>query len=214
MFTGLVEQVGRIQRVAPEATGARVTVEAGKVLEGSAIGDSIAVNGCCLTVVELGAGSFSAHAGTETLARTTVGTWRPGKRANLERALSAAARLGGHFVQGHVDGVGSLEAVMPEGETTRLRFSLPPELSLFVVEKGSIAVDGISLTVTTCTDRAFEVAIIPHTLSHTTLGTLSPGEAVNVETDILAKYVQRMLGAMGSRRGEITEEFLREHGFS
>ncbi len=213
MFTGLVEEIGRIQRVTPEATGVRVIVEAAKVLQATAVGDSIAVNGCCLTVVELGPHSFSAHAGTETLARTTVGSWGPGKRANLERALTATSRLGGHFVQGHVDGVGALQAVMPEGETTRLCFSLPAELSLFVVEKGSIAVDGISLTVTACRDEAFEVAIIPHTLGQTTLGTLRPQEAVNLETDILAKYVHRMLGAMGPGKATITEEFLREHGF-
>jgi riboflavin synthase len=213
MFTGLVEEIGHIQRVTPEATGVRITVEAARVLEATAVGDSIAVNGCCLTVVELGPHSFSAHAGTETLARTTVGSWRPGKSANLERALSAGSRLGGHFVQGHVDGVGALEAVMPEGETTRLRFWLPAELSLFVVEKGSIAVDGISLTVTACRDEAFEVAIIPHTLGQTTLGALRPQEAVNLETDILAKYVHRMLGALGPGKTTITEEFLREHGF-
>lgn len=213
MFTGLIEEVGRLRAVAPESTGVKLTIEAETVLEDCAIGDSIAISGCCLTVVELGAGFFAAHAGTETLARTTVGDWRPGRVLNLERALTPASRLGGHFVQGHVDGVGRVISITPEGDTTRWRFSLPEELRVFVVEKGSIAVDGISLTVTAVGDDAFEVAIIPHTQANTNLGTLRPDEGVNLEVDILAKYVHRMLSAMGSAGGGVTEELLREHGF-
>ncbi len=214
MFTGLVEEVGAVRAVARTGTGADITIQAKVVLEDCAIGDSIACNGCCLTVIAIGGGAFTAHAGTETLARTTVGTWQPGAAVNLERALSTGARLGGHFVQGHVDGVGHIISVTPEGETTRRRFSLPEEISLFVVEKGSIAVDGISLTVTRVDAGAFEVAIIPHTLASTTLGTPKPGEHVNLEVDILAKYVYRMLSAMrGDAAAGITEEFLREQGF-
>ena len=213
MFTGLIEEVGQVKAVTPQSGGAQVTVEARTVLQGTVLGDSIAVNGCCLTVTRMDAGTFSAHAGTETLARTTVGLWQPGKRANLERALSASSRLGGHFVQGHVDGVGKLLSSAAEGETTRLRLQIPPELGIFVVEKGSIAVDGISLTVTAVTQDTFEVAIIPHTMAHTTLGTLRPGEAVNLETDVLAKYVHRMLSSLTAEEPTVTESFLRAHGF-
>jgi len=213
MFTGLVEEVGSVRSVTPVALGADITLEARTVLEGTQVGDSIAVNGCCLTVVALGSSHFTAHAGSETLSRTTLSGWRPGKRANLERALSASSRLGGHFVQGHVDGVGTVLASTPEGQTTRWRFSLPEGLAPFVVEKGSIAVDGISLTVTACGSDYFEVAIIPHTVAHTTLGNLRPGEDVNLETDVLAKYVYRMLGALTERKQGITEDFLKQHGY-
>jgi len=212
MFTGLIEEVGTVRSVARATAGADITIEASTVLSDSGLGDSIACNGCCLTVTQMGAGSFAAHAGAETLARTTVGQWRPGTRVNLERALSAASRLGGHFVQGHVDGLGQVVSVTMEGDTARWRFSLPDELSPFVVEKGSVAIDGISLTVTEVSHGALAVAIIPHTVAHTTLGTLGPGDRVNLEVDILAKYVHRMLRAM-QPAGGVTEEFLREQGF-
>ncbi|NSW56814.1 MAG: riboflavin synthase [Armatimonadetes bacterium] len=213
MFTGLIEEVGVVRSVRRTDTGAEIAIQAAIVLDGTRIGDSIACNGCCLTATSLGSGFFTAHAGTETLARTTVGAWKPGDRVNLERALSVGGRLGGHFLQGHVDGVGAVLSVTPEGETTRWRFSIPSELAAFIVEKGSIAIDGISLTVTAITSGACEVAIIPHTLAHTTLGTARPGDRVNLEVDILAKYVRRILLAMGRDSGGITEEFLREQGF-
>lgn len=212
MFTGLIEEVGTVGALRRGQTGADVTVRAAAVLQDVALGDSIACNGCCLTVTELGSGGFVVHAGTETLARTTVGEWAAGARVNLERALSVGSRLGGHFVQGHVDGVGKVLAVTAEGETTRWRFMLPDELEPFVVEKGSITVDGISLTVTAVLPGAFEVAIIPHTLAHTTLGTARTGLRVNLEVDILAKYVHKMVSAMGAARG-ITEDFLKQQGF-
>lgn len=213
MFTGLIEEVGRLRSARPEGGGMLLTVEARRVLEDAAPGDSIAVSGCCLTVTDLGDGAFVAHAGAETLARTTVAAWRPGRPLNLERALTPSSRLGGHFVQGHVDAVAQFLAADPQGETTRLRFSLPSEIAPFVVEKGSIAVDGISLTITGVDGEAFEVAIIPHTMLHTTLGTLRPGEDVNLEADILAKYVHRALAAMRGDTGGVTEDYLREHGF-
>ncbi len=213
MFTGLIEEVGVIRSVSRTGTGAEIAIQAATVLDGARIGDSIACNGCCLTATSLGSGLFTAHAGTETLARTTVGAWKPGDRVNLERALSVGSRLGGHFVQGHVDGVGTVLAVTPEGETTRWRFSVPGGLAAFIVEKGSIAIDGISLTVTAISGESFEVAIIPHTLAHTTLGTARTGDRVNLEVDILAKYVRRMLSVMGQESGGITEDFLREQGF-
>lgn len=213
MFTGLIEEVGVVRSVVRQSLGADIAVQAHAVLEGCSIGDSVAVNGVCLTVVRVETAGFTAHAGSETLARTTVTRWQAGQRVNLERALHAGARLGGHFVQGHVDGVGQVLATTAEGDTTRWRFSLPPELAVFVVEKGSIAVDGISLTVTRAEEAAFEVAIIPHTLAHTTLGTLRVGDSVNLEVDILAKYVHRMVSAMSRPGSGVTEELLREQGF-
>jgi riboflavin synthase len=214
MFTGLVEEVGRLRAITGSAAGAELVLEARAILPGTRVGDSIACNGCCLTVTALPSGGFAVHAGTETLARTTVGAWRPGKAVNLERALLPTSRLGGHFVQGHVDGVAKVLSATAEGETVRWRFSLPEDLAPFVVQKGSIAVDGISLTVTSCEVGSFEVAIIPHTQAHTTLGTLRPGDDVNLETDVLAKYVHRILGAMSPGRETISEDFLRKHGFA
>ncbi len=215
MFTGLVEEVGELRDIAPESTGVRLRVQARVVTADCHVGDSIAVNGCCLTVVATTGGDwFAAHAGSETLQCTTVGQWRPGRAVNLERALKVGARLGGHFVQGHVDGVGQILALIPEGETTRWRFRLPPELSIYVVEKGSLAIDGISLTVTAAEEDTCEVAIIPHTAAQTALGTLRPGDSVNLEVDVLAKYVQRMLAAQPGRGGTMTAQFLREHGFA
>ena len=213
MFTGLIEELGDVRALARESTGARLTVSAQAVLDGCRIGDSIAVNGCCLTVDAFAAGQFSAHAGTETLARTTLGDWRPGRRVNLERALQAGARLGGHFVQGHVDAVAAVLAIHPEGETIRWRFSLPESLRPFVVEKGSIAVDGVSLTVTQVNGGAFEVALIPHTVAHTAFSTLSTGAPVNLEADILAKYVHRAVAALQGEPAGITEHWLQEQGF-
>ena len=167
-----------------------------------------------LTATELQGNAFIAYAGTETVARTTVNLWKPGFSVNLERALSPTSRLGGHFVQGHVDGISSVLSMKQEGETTRWRFSLPAELALYVVEKGSITINGISITVTTLDDTGFEVAIIPHTLAQTTLGNLKPGDSVNIETDILAKYVLRMIQAYTHKDSNITEAFLKEHGFA
>ena len=213
MFTGLIEEVGRVRSVTLAPTGAQLAVEAQTVLEGSAVGDSVAVNGCCLTLTEVSRGHFTAHAGTETLQRTTVPTWRPGQAVNLERALTPSSRLGGHFVQGHVDGTGQVVSITTEGETTRWRFSIPDDLATFVVEKGSIAVDGISLTVTAMAEGCFEVAVIPHTLAQTTLGTLREGHSVNLEADILAKYVHSMVSTMQPGAESITPEFLRQQGF-
>lgn len=214
MFTGLIEEIGEIQSIISQSSGLQLTITASRVLEGSQVGDSIAVNGVCLTATALQGNAFIAYAGTETVARTTVNLWKPGFQVNLERALSPTSRLGGHFVQGHVDGVGSVISLHQEGETTRWRFSLPSELAIYVVEKGSIAINGISLTVTGLDDTGFEVAIIPHTLAQTTLGNLKPGDSVNLETDILAKYVLRMMQAYARKDSNITEAFLKEHGFA
>lgn len=190
MFTGLVEEVGRVADVAPRGPGVRVTVAAEAVLHGVRLGDSIAVDGACLTVVAHDEGTFSVEAVAETMRRTVLGDRRPGDRVNLERALAAGARLGGHIVQGHVDGTGAVDAVTPEGDGVIMRIAAPDELVRYVVEKGSITVDGVSLTVAGRDAGGFSIALIPHTLDATTLGEYAPGRRVNLEVDLVAKYVE------------------------
>ncbi len=194
MFTGIVEELGHVERVVASDGGARLRIAAAVVTEDASMGASIAVNGCCLTVVALGAGWWEADAVPETLARTSLGALTPGAPVNLERPVRLQDRLGGHLVQGHVDGVGTLATArpLPDGSTA-MTFSAPPEVLRYVVEKGSIAVDGISLTVTDVGHDGFGVAVIPHTLLVTTLGARAVGDAVNLEVDVLAKYVERLL---------------------
>lgn len=194
MFTGIVEELGTVRAVTPNAGGARIEIVAKIVLDDAEIGASIAVNGCCLTVVELLDDGWAADAVTETLDRTSLGALAAGDPVNLERPVRLADRLGGHVVQGHVDGVGALHerVALPDG-STRMTFTAPASLLRYVVEKGSVTVDGISLTVAALDDGAFDVAVIPHTLSVTTLGPKQPGDPVNLEVDVLAKYVERLL---------------------
>ena len=200
MFTGIVEELGRVRSVTPNHGGARLELECRHVLDDAAIGASIAVNGCCLTVVELGEGCWVADAQRETLDRTTLGSLRAGDPVNLERPVRLNDRLGGHVVQGHVDAVGTIAArdELPDGSTV-LEVATPEGLLRYCVEKGSVTVDGVSLTITQVDDRgeggSFRVALIPHTLSVTTLGARHPGDAVNLEVDVLAKYVERLLGS-------------------
>jgi riboflavin synthase len=198
MFTGIVEERGRVRRLDVHEGGARVEIDATAVLEDAVIGASISVNGCCLTVVELGDGWWAADAVTETLVRTSLGVLAVGDPVNLERPVRLADRLGGHVVQGHVDGVGEIVdlAPLPDG-STRMRCWLPAHLMRYVVEKGSITVDGISLTVAALHEDGFDVAVIPHTSEVTNLGEKRPGDPVNVEVDVLAKYVERLLTADG-----------------
>jgi riboflavin synthase len=189
VFTGLVREVGTVASM----VDGRLTIEAPETAQGVQLGDSVAIDGVCLTVVACVDSTLSFDAVPETLARTALGTLDQGSRVNLEPALRAGDALGGHYVQGHVDGVGSVESVAPEGEGRRVRFAAPAELLRYIVEKGSIAVQGTSLTVAAVDDAGFEVALIPHTLQATTLGMLQADQPVNLETDVLAKYVEKLL---------------------
>jgi riboflavin synthase len=194
MFTGIVEELGHVRAVTPRADGARIEIEAHKVLDDAEIGASIAVNGCCLTVVASGEDWWQADAVVETLRRTNLGALAPGDPVNLERPVRLNDRLGGHVVQGHVDGVATVAARDEQSDGSVLvRFSAPNDVLKYVVHKGSITVDGISLTVAAVHDDGFSVAVIPHTLDVTTLGTKVVGATVNLEADVLAKYVERLL---------------------
>ena len=194
MFTGIVEERGRVRSIAPAAGGARLVIDASLVLDDARRGDSIAVNGVCLTVVELGGHWFAADAVTETLTRTAIGQLVAGDTVNLERPLRLSDRLGGHLVQGHVDGVGTITArePLPDGSTL-VAVAAPAPVLRYVVEKGSITVDGVSLTVTHADTDWFTFAAIPHTLAVTTLGDRGIGAAVNLEVDVVAKYVERFV---------------------
>ncbi len=204
MFTGIVEELGTVKAL----RGQKFTIAGRKVLEGLAVGDSIAVDGACLTVVAMDASSFSVDLSPETLSRTTLGERRAGDGVNLERALTPQSRLGGHFVQGHVDGTGRLLSVTPQGGARLARFGAPPEIMRYLVEKGFIAVDGISLTVTALDGSSFAVSVIPYTFENTTLGRKGPGSQVNLEIDILAKYVEKLQGKNG-----VTLDLLQRQGF-
>jgi len=194
MFTGIVEELGRVRSIVPNAGGARIEIDATDVLDDATIGASIAVNGCCLTVVELADGHWAADAVVETLARTNLGDLVPGDPVNLERPVRLADRLGGHLVQGHVDSTGTVRARAPQADGSEVfEFDAPDDVLRYVVHKGSITVDGISLTVAAVHDDGFQVAVIPHTLAVTTLGARVPGARVNLEVDLIAKYVERLL---------------------
>ena len=194
MFTGLVEGVGRVTAIDRSDAGARVRIETSLVGE-LRTGDSIAVNGVCLSATELEDGAFAADAMNETLSRTSLGDLAPGAAVNLELPLRAGDRLGGHMVQGHVDGVGAIVEVTEDGFARRIRIEAPPALLRYVIEKGSIAVDGVSLTVVDLNGRSFTVSLIPETLQRTNLGRAGAGDRVNLEVDVLAKYVERLIGA-------------------
>ena len=193
MFTGIVEERGRISAVEPLGDSVRVVIAAAEVLEGTRLGDSIAVNGVCLTVVDCDAHSFSADVMQETLDRSSLGAASSGVTVNLERAARLDSRIGGHLVQGHVDGTGSVLAIEPSDHWTVMRFSLPNEIARYVVEKGSITVDGVSLTVVDAQRDWFSVSLIPTTLQVTTLGDRKVGDRVNLEVDAIAKYVERLM---------------------
>ena len=193
MFTGIVRERGRVASVDGDGNGIRIRLEAPLTAGDVAIGDSVSLNGCCLTVVETADGTLAFDAVPETLARSSLDGLEAGSELNVESALRAGEPLGGHYVQGHVDGVGTVRSVEPEGDGRRIWFDAPSEVLRYCVDKGSVAVDGVSLTIAGLDENGFAVALIPHTLSATTLGTLEPGARVNLEADVLAKYVERLV---------------------
>lgn len=193
MFTGLIEEIGTVEELVPLGDAVRIAVRAPKVTQDAAAGDSIAVDGVCLTVVDNAADTFTADVMRETLDRSRLGSYAPGSRVNLERALAAGQRMGGHIVQGHVDGVAEVVSRTASEHWEVVRFTLPQQLDRYVVEKGSIAVNGTSLTVSAVSDGYFEVSLIPTTLSESTAGALQPGDPVNLEVDVVAKYVEKMV---------------------
>jgi riboflavin synthase len=193
MFTGLVESLATVRHLRSEGPGVRLVVSDAAIAGRAKIGDSIAINGCCLTVVELNGAEMAFEAGAETLSRTNLGRLKAGSMVNLEASLRLGDSLGGHLVAGHVDAVGHLDRREDDAQWSTMWFRAPGELTRQMASKGSIAIDGVSLTLVAVTDNSFSVALIPHTLSVTTLGNLKPGDAVNLETDLLAKYVERQL---------------------
>jgi riboflavin synthase len=200
MFTGIVETLGRVERVTPLGRGVRLTISTSRPLARLALGESIAVDGACMTVVRRAPRRFAVDVSPESLRRTTLGALAPGTRVNLERALRAGDRLGGHIVQGHVDGVGTLTAIRPEGDWVVHRFRAPATVRRYLVEKGSLTIAGVSLTVFACRGAAFSVALIPHTLQATSLGTRQPGDRLNMEADVLMKHVEALLPSRRRRR--------------
>ena len=193
MFTGLIREVGDVVSIEGGAAGVRLVISAPETAAAAALGDSVSIDGVCLTVVDVGDGRFAFDAVPETLARSSLQTLEQGSRVNLEPALRAGDPLGGHYVQGHVDGVGHVRSVEAEGDGRRIWFDAEAALLRYVVEKGSIAVQGTSLTVADADDEGFAVALIPYTLEVTTLGALAPGNRVNLEADVLAKYVEKLI---------------------
>lgn len=211
MFTGIIEDVGRVKNIEKRGAFGRISVETALSLETVKIGDSIAVNGACLTATAISGASFSADVSEETLKVTTLGSLRSGDKVNLELALTLSKPLGGHMVTGHVDGLGTLRRKTASGENLVIEIGAPKELMHQIVRKGSITVDGISLTVADLLSDGFTIAIIPHTLEKTNLLNVKEGSKVNLETDLIGKYVERLLSTKKDSR--ITEDFLTENGF-
>lgn len=224
MFTGIVEELGTIRQVRLSGSSGQIVINARKVLEGTKIGDSIAVNGICLTVVSLESDGFTADVMAETIRRSSLKGGKPGDFVNLERAMAADGRFGGHMVSGHIDGTGTIRAYRREENAVWVTIAAKPEIMRLIVEKGSICIDGISLTVAAVSDTQFEVSVIPHTGEETTLLKRRPGDLVNLENDIVGKYVEKLLrfgssgternaGEDGAESGGITMELLTEYGF-
>lgn len=212
MFTGIIEETGKILRIEP----GRLKIQADKVLEGTKIGDSVAVNGVCLTVTDMGGRDFAADVMPETLKRSSLGALKVGSRVNLERAMAADGRFGGHIVSGHIDGTGTIEKITKDGNAIRYQITASKQIMRGIVEKGSVAIDGISLTVTRAAKERFEVSVIPHTLSETTLTEKRSGAVVNLENDIIGKYVERLLlfeEKEPKNSSSLTREFLLRMGF-
>lgn len=211
MFTGIVEEMGIVRRLTQTPVRCELELAASKVLESTQIGDSIAVNGVCLTVIRMDDEGFTADVMPETLRRSNLGQLKPGSMVNLERAMAANGRFGGHIVAGHIDDTGKILSMRPEGNAMLVTIGAAPEILRYIVEKGSIAIDGISLTVAQVTHSDFTVSLIPHTGEETTLLQHRPGEIVNLETDIIGKYVEKLMEPKAS--GGLTLEFLQRYGF-
>ncbi len=212
MFTGIIEEIGKIKAIRTGSTSCVLTVSAEKILSDMHIGDSIAVNGTCLTVCEFDNNSFSADVMPETMRRTNLGSLKSGSPVNLERAMSANGRFGGHIVSGHIDGTGVIQSMKKEKNAVWVQISANPKILKYIVEKGSVAIDGISLTVAKISSQDFSVSIIPHTGEETILLKKKPSDIVNLECDIIAKYVEKLCGFQNASGG-ISENFLAEHGF-
>jgi riboflavin synthase len=216
MFTGLVEEIGRVQSVTKSTKSARITIKASKVLEEAKLGDSISTNGVCLTVTEYSSGSFSVDVMAETMRRSNLHILSPGDEVNLERALRLGDRLGGHMVSGHIDGMGTIANYENEDNAVWVTIETSPEILRYIVQKGSIAIDGISLTVAYVDDRVFKVSIIPHTRDITTLLRKKVGDVVNLECDMVGKYIDKLLQSREQApvKSGIDMNFLSEHGFA
>lgn len=210
MFTGIIEEIGTVRRLQHSTRSCQLTVAATVVLQNTKIGDSIAVNGVCLTVTDLQADAFTADVMPETLRRSSLGVLRNGSTVNLERAMAANGRFGGHIVSGHIDGTGQIASKVPEGNAQIVTISAAPSLLRYIVEKGSIAIDGISLTVAKVTNNSFSVSLIPHTGTCTTLLSKRAGEPVNLETDVIGKYVEKL---MQPAQSTLTTSMLKQYGY-
>lgn len=215
MFTGLIEEVGEIRNIKQGSKSCILTIGCKDVLENTKVGDSIAVNGVCLTVTTLGAGEYTADVMSETIQRSSLGQLKPGTKVNLERAMAADGRFGGHIVSGHIDGTGTVEEIVWDDNAVWYTISAKPALLRYIVEKGSIAIDGISLTVAYVDDHCFKVSIIPHTRQETNLTEKKIGSIVNLECDVIGKYVEKLMQPKEEEKKEsrITEEFLKKYGF-
>ena len=217
MFTGIIEETGTVRSITSRSAGTAICIHAEKVLEGTAVGDSIAVNGVCLTVTSLSDGAFTADVMPETVRLTSLARLYPGAKVNLERAMRPTGRLGGHIVSGHVDGCGRVDAIVPDGIAQRVTISLETPLLKYIARKGSVTLNGVSLTVVAADDRTFAVSLIPQTRSATTLGELRTGSIVNVEVDLLARYTERLLTASAlpkeEKKSGLSLEWLQENGF-
>jgi riboflavin synthase len=218
MFTGIIEAVGRVQQITPRNGDVRLTIATEKLsLSDVKLGDSIATNGICLTVVELTGQGFAADVSNETLRRTCLKTWQVGTRVNLEKALMPTSRLGGHIVSGHVDGLGEIISFKPDARSLQYQVRAPDSLAKYISEKGSITVDGISLTVNAIDGATFSLNIVPHTVQETNVGQWQTGSVVNLEVDLLARYLERLVmgdkAAQPTAKADISLEFLAQHGF-
>jgi len=214
LFTGIIEEVGVIRGMSMSGHSGEISSKAGQVLEGTKIGDSIAVNGICLTVTSLRPDGFTADVMPETVSRSSLGGASAGDRVNLERAMAADGRFGGHIVSGHIDGTGTIREMKRDENAVWVRIEAGPQILRYIVEKGSITIDGISLTVAAVTEKDFSVSIIPHTGSETTLATRQAGDKVNLETDIIAKYTEKLLVGASGARGTSANEEVEEAGAS